>query len=129
MPSKINPISGHARPASGAELRKWLFMRISGLLLIFLALGHLWIMHIQNNVATIDYDFVLWRFSFWFWRAYDGLLLTLALFHGVMGTTTLIEDMIANKRLATIISRSLLIISTLFWIVGLIVLITFKAKV
>jgi succinate dehydrogenase / fumarate reductase, membrane anchor subunit len=40
----------HVKPAGGFELQAWYFMRISGLVLVFLALGHLFITHILNNV-------------------------------------------------------------------------------
>ena len=38
------------KPSGGFELAAWFFMRISGLILVFLALGHLFITHILNNV-------------------------------------------------------------------------------
>ena len=42
----------HLKPAGGFELAAWYFMRISGLVLVFLALGHLFITHILNNVEN-----------------------------------------------------------------------------
>ena len=48
----------HERPSGGVELVAWLFMRFSGVLLLFLALGHLFIMHVINSIHEIDYDFV-----------------------------------------------------------------------
>ena len=38
-------------------------MRISGLILVFLALGHLFITHILNNVESINYYFVSSRWG------------------------------------------------------------------
>ena len=50
----------------------WYFMRISGLVLVFLAVGHLFIMHIVNNVESINYAFVASRWTAprtgWIWR-------------------------------------------------------------
>ena len=51
------------KPGGGYELFMWYFMRISGLALVFLALGHLFIMHILNNVETINYAFVANRWT------------------------------------------------------------------
>ena len=51
------------KPGGGYELFMWYFMRISGLLLVFLAVGHLFIMHILNNVETINYAFVASRWT------------------------------------------------------------------
>ena len=41
----------------------WLFMRISGLVLVVLAIGHLIIMHLINSVEIIDYHWVAMRGS------------------------------------------------------------------
>ncbi len=67
-------------------------MRLSGLLLLFLALGHLVIMHLVHNVDEISYAFVASRYAGWLWRGYDLLLLVLAMLHGVNGTRILIDD-------------------------------------
>src|SRR5687768_4218477 len=44
-----------ARPTSTFEVYSWFFMRVSGVVLLFMVLGHLAIMHIINSVDTIDY--------------------------------------------------------------------------
>lgn len=59
----------HVKPAGGFELAAWFFMRISGLLLVFLALGHLFITHILNNVENINYEFVANRWADPHWRS------------------------------------------------------------
>lgn len=84
----------HGRPApdSGFELWWWFFMRVSGVLLLFLAIGHLLIMHIFNSIETIDYWFVVERWRTPFWRIYDGLMLILALLHGWNGMRWIIDD-------------------------------------
>ena len=94
---------GSPKPSGGFELWSWLFMRLSGLLLLGLALGHLVIMHLINNVDAIDYAFVAGRYAGWFWRGYDLLLLVLAMFHGLNGVRILIDDYVhppAARRLA-----------------------------
>lgn len=92
-----------AKPPGGFELWSWVFMRISGLALLALALGHLVIMHLVNNVDVIDYDFVAARYAGWFWRGYDLLMLVLAMFHGTNGARILIDDYlhpISRRRIA-----------------------------
>ncbi len=72
-------------------------MRISGLALVFLVLGHMFIMHIvDGGVDRIDYDFVSARWSGFFWRAYDWLLLALAMLHGAIGARGAIADHIRS---------------------------------
>jgi succinate dehydrogenase / fumarate reductase membrane anchor subunit len=67
----------------------WLFMRISGLLLLVLAVGHTLIMHLPaGGVDRINFGFVAVRWESPFWRTWDWLLLILALLHGINGSGT-----------------------------------------
>ena len=94
----ISPSYASPRPAGGLELWSWLFMRISGLLLLALALGHLVLMHLIHNVDEINYAFVANRYAGWFWRAYDLLMLVLAMVHGTNGVRILIDDYVHSAR-------------------------------
>ena len=80
------------RPSGGFELWSWVFMRVSGVVLLFLALGHLAVMHLIHSVDEIDYWFVAHRYAGWLWRGYDLALLALAMLHGVNGARILIDD-------------------------------------
>ena len=83
---------GRPKPTGGLELWSWLFMRISGLVLLILALGHLAIMHLIHNVDEISYTFVVDRFRGWNWRLYDLSMLVLAMIHGANGMRVIIDD-------------------------------------
>jgi succinate dehydrogenase / fumarate reductase, membrane anchor subunit len=88
-------VSGRAKPVGGTrgEVLLWYWMRISGLLLVFLALFHLWLNHIQTEVGTLSYDLVIGRLSRWpILRVLDFLLLFLGLSHGVNGLKNVIDD-------------------------------------
>jgi succinate dehydrogenase / fumarate reductase membrane anchor subunit len=75
------------------ELYSWLFMRISGLLLVVLVLGHLFIMMVvDGGVHKIGFAFVAGRWSSPFWQTWDLLQLWLAELHGVNGLRTVIND-------------------------------------
>src|SRR5512144_572513 len=64
------------------ELYSWLFMRGSGLLLVFLVLGHLLVMNIlDGGVHRINFAFVAGRWSSPFWQTWDLLQLWLAELH------------------------------------------------
>jgi succinate dehydrogenase / fumarate reductase membrane anchor subunit len=95
------------RPSSGFELWSWLFMRLSGILLLFLAVGHVLIMHVMDTgVARVDYDFVVARWTgegAVFWRTWDWMMLSLALLHGVNGVRVIAQDYVRRSgvRLAT----------------------------
>ena len=118
--------AGRPRPESGLELYAWLFMRISGVVLLFMALGHLAVMHIVNNIEVINYSFVARRYMTPFWRTYDLVMLWLALIHGVNGIRTLAEDYIAARgwRLASL--ASLYVLSFLLLALGSLVILTFQ---
>ena len=45
------------------ELYAWFFMRISGLFLVLLAAGHMFIMHVFNDTLNLDYEFVAARWD------------------------------------------------------------------
>lgn len=118
--------AGRSKPESGIELYAWLFMRVSGVVLLFMALGHLAIMHVIHDIESIDYQFVARRFMTPFWRTYDLLLLWLALIHGLNGARTLVEDYVGARgwRVATL--ASLYVVGFVFLALGSIVILTFQ---
>jgi len=78
---------------SNFELHSWLFMRISGVVLVFLVLGHLFIMNIlDGGVQRINFAFVAGRWSSPFWQVWDLLMLWLAQLHGTNGLRVIIND-------------------------------------
>ncbi|MFD1148177.1 succinate dehydrogenase hydrophobic membrane anchor subunit [Saccharothrix hoggarensis] len=84
------------RPAarrSNFELYSWLFMRISGVALVVLVLGHLFIMNIlDGGVHRINFGFVAGRWASPFWQMWDLAMLWLAQIHGGNGLRTVIND-------------------------------------
>ena len=93
-----------ARAAYGSngELGWWVFMRISGLVLVFLVLGHVYFNNIVIDVAEVDYGYVAERLSRSWVRIYDTFLLGFAMLHGVNGLRYSIEDYVQRpgRRLA-----------------------------
>jgi succinate dehydrogenase / fumarate reductase membrane anchor subunit len=87
-----NSYGSRGCPSHGIERYAWLFMRLSGLALLILAIGHLFIMHVFNSVHNIDYNFVSARYERMFWRVYDMAMLWLALIHGMNGLRTIVDD-------------------------------------
>lgn len=112
----VPPTGARVRPASGYELRAWYLMRISGLLLVFLAVGHLFIMHILNNVETINYAFIANRWAAprtgFIWRLWDFAMITLALGHGFNGLRQVLFEYVARP-------GRRVIASTLIWITAI----------
>uniref|UniRef100_UPI003D76846C hypothetical protein n=1 Tax=Salmonella enterica TaxID=28901 RepID=UPI003D76846C len=57
--------------STNGELAWWVFMRVSGLALIFLVFGHIFFNNIATNAGTIDYAYVAERFSKPWVKVYD----------------------------------------------------------
>jgi len=108
---------------SSFELWSWYFFRISGLLLVFLALGHVLIMHILNDVDVIDYQFIVDRWRAFGWRVYDWLLLSLALTHGMNGLRIVIDDYVHAKTKRVVALSTAGILYGLLLVVGTLTLI------
>ena len=127
-PMGSDPISAHGsrqRPSGGVELYAWLFMRISGLLLLILALGHLFIMHVFNSIHTINYDFVAARYLSIFWRGYDLAMLWLAMIHGLNGLRVLADDYL-RPSVRGFVVKGIYLAGIIFLILGTWVIIAFQ---
>ena len=121
-----NP-SRAARPrpeASGRERFWWYFMRISGLALVFLALGHMFIMHVLVELTgqEVNFAFVQSRWGTPFWRIYDLLLLVLAFVHGANGARVVIGDYVAHRTARSLIVGLLLAVSVIWLVLGIAVI-------
>ena len=122
----MSSTSPHDRPQDGFELKSWLFMRLSGLLLVLLALGHFAIMHLVHPIEELNYNFVAMRYRFFGWRLYDFSMLYLALLHGLNGIRILIDDYIHAERWHRFAHGSLKVVGVFFLILGSIVILIFK---
>jgi succinate dehydrogenase / fumarate reductase membrane anchor subunit len=103
-----------------------MFMRISGLGLLFLALGHLLLMHIIHNVDQIDFQFVARRYATPFWRTYDLVMLWLALLHGLAGVRVLVADYVQSKGWQVATMASLYVLGFILLALGSLTILTFQ---
>jgi succinate dehydrogenase / fumarate reductase, membrane anchor subunit len=96
------PGGGHEAPArgprSGFELRAWVFMRVSGVLLLFMALYHLVWWNLMVGVEHLSAELVLARWNNPLWRLYNVALASFALLHGLNGLRYVIEDYVRSPR-------------------------------
>jgi succinate dehydrogenase / fumarate reductase membrane anchor subunit len=71
----------------------WIYMRVSGVVLVVLIFGHLFVnLFTGEGVRAIDWAFVAGKLANPFWIVWDLLLLWLALIHGANGMRTLVND-------------------------------------
>lgn len=114
------------RPRNRLELWAWLFMRLSGILLLFLAVGHVLIMHVlDTGVQRVDFDFVAERWSSPFWRTWDWMLLSLALLHGVVGMRTIILDYVRRSGARLAWNWAFGIVGFTLFVLGTVIVLTF----
>src|SRR5207248_11748895 len=118
------------RAGTTTELYAWLFMRVSGVVLIVLVLGHLFIMNIlDGGVQRINWAFVAGRWASPFWQVWDLLMLWLALLHGTNGLRTIINDY-AERPNTRLWLKGLLYTATVFTILlGTLVIFTFDPNI
>src|SRR6478672_11788501 len=75
------------------EMAAWLFMRLSGVVLVVLVIGHLLIqLVLDGGVSKIGFAFVAGRWASPWWQAWDLAMLWLAMLHGGNGLRTIIND-------------------------------------
>jgi succinate dehydrogenase / fumarate reductase membrane anchor subunit len=118
--------SSRPRPESGLELYAWVFMRLSGILLLVLALVHLLYMHVLNNVTVIDYQFVARRYATPFWRTFDLMMLWMALVHGLNGLRNVVIDYVRPRGWRFASLASIYVIGFVFLALGSLVILTFE---
>jgi succinate dehydrogenase / fumarate reductase, membrane anchor subunit len=102
-PQLARPRSKSSRRRSNFELNSWLFMRGSGLLLLVLVFGHLFVnLMTGDGISQIDFAFVAGKWANPFWQVWDLAMLWLAMVHGGNGLRTIINDYAtrANTRFA-----------------------------
>jgi succinate dehydrogenase / fumarate reductase, membrane anchor subunit len=123
---------GYTMPEAGNnnfELWSWFFMRISGLLLIFLALYHLIWWNLVIGVEHIDSQLVLERWSNPLYRLFNVALVTFAMLHGLNGARYSIEDYIRRPGLQVAVKAIVytIVLATLAF--GIFALLTFDASI
>lgn len=118
------------RSRSNFELYAWLFMRISGLLLVFLVLGHLFIMNIlDGGVHRLGFAFVAGRWASPFWQGWDLAMLWLAELHGTNGLRVIINDYAQRDGTRFWLKMLLYTASTAIVLLGTLVIFTFDPNI
>ena len=93
--------------------------------LLFMALIHLVVMHLINNIDVISYQFVAKRYTTPFWRTYDLVMLWLALIHGVNGARTILLDYVHGGGLRVVSLAALYVVGFIMLALGSLVILTF----
>ena len=116
--------------SSNFELFAWFFMRVSGIILLFIALFHIFYMHFVVDVATTTFTTIAERWhgpSGAFWRSFDFSLLFFAFTHGTNGVRYVIEDYVRKPGLRVLAKTLLLLTYLLLMAAGTYVIIAFDS--
>ena len=118
------------RQPSSFEVWSWFFMRISGVVLLFLVLIHVFIMHVVDaGVERVNFAFVSQRWDNVGWKTFDWVMLFLGLLHGANGLRVVIEDYIHRPGLRATVKGTLYALGTILMIMGTAVIVTFDPNV
>jgi succinate dehydrogenase / fumarate reductase cytochrome b subunit len=112
----------------GLEKAYWYFLRVSGVLLVFLAGGHLFITHYLNVPSETTFDFVSARWANPLWRSFDTLLLFAALWHGLIGLRFSIADYLRSRAARQVGYSLIWVFGVIFTVIGLITIVTFDEE-
>ncbi|QIM19415.1 succinate dehydrogenase hydrophobic membrane anchor subunit [Leucobacter coleopterorum] len=114
-----------AKKRTNWEKWGWVYMRVSGVLLVVLVFGHLFSnLMIGDGVHAIDFGFVGGKLSNPFWMVWDTLLLWLALIHGANGMRTIVNDYVSRPGLAKAFKVALFLSAALLILLGTFVIYT-----
>ncbi len=104
----------------------WIYMRASGVVLVVLIFGHLFVNLVAGEgVKAIDFAFVAGKWADPFWVVWDTLLLWLALIHGGNGMRTLVNDYANNTTVRRILLAGVFASTAILIILGTLVIYTF----
>lgn len=107
-----------ATPSSRPRgLVTWLVVRITGLLLAVLVLGHFAVTHIVTDVAQTGSEFVAERWRSAIVLGWDWLMLAAAVLHGAAGLRVIAVEY-AGPRRVRVASVALFVVSTAMVVLG-----------
>jgi len=129
-PRARTPRSPKKASRTNFEMWAWLFMRLSGIILVVLVLGHLIIqLVLDGGVSKIGFAFVAGRWASPFWQLWDLGMLWLAMLHGANGLRTVINDY-AEREKTRFWLKTLLYTATVFTVfLGTLVIFTFDPNI
>jgi succinate dehydrogenase / fumarate reductase membrane anchor subunit len=120
------PNSPRTRKQANWEKYGWLFMRVSGPLLIVLIFTHLVAnLVVGDGIKAIDFAFVAGKWADPFWQVWDFAMLWLAMIHGTNGMRTIVNDYVAKESLRKGLVTTLWAVGGLLIVLGSLVIFTF----
>jgi len=122
------PRSGGGRGGRRTNWEKWgwIYMRASGVLLVVLIFGHLFVnLVVGEGISQINFGFVAGKLANPFWQWWDVAMLWLALIHGANGMRTLVNDYVSRPKVRTALKVALVGSTAALILLGTLVVFTF----
>ena len=120
------PNAPRSRKAANWEKYGWLFMRISGPLLIVLIFTHLMVnLVLGDGIKAINFAFVAGKWADPFWQWWDFAMLWLAMIHGTNGMRTIVNDYTDRVLVRRMLTTTLWSVCGLLILLGTLVIFTF----
>jgi succinate dehydrogenase / fumarate reductase membrane anchor subunit len=133
-PTIDSPRSGRVTPGysrtpgsrGNFEMIAWLFMRLSGAILLVMITVHLYVNLVAGDGITgVDFGFVAGKWANPIWQVWDLVLLWLSMLHGTNGVRVIINDY-ADKNSTRMWLKGVLYTATVVIVVlGTLVIFTF----
>jgi succinate dehydrogenase / fumarate reductase membrane anchor subunit len=111
---------------SNYELYAWMFVRLSGVVLLFLVFGHLFVNLVAGEgIQGIDFAFVAGKWANPFWQVWDLVMLWLSMVHGTIGVRTIINDYAERDQTRFWLKMALYTAFVVVTVLGTLVIFTF----
>ncbi|MGZ0711482.1 succinate dehydrogenase hydrophobic membrane anchor subunit (plasmid) [Coraliomargarita sp. W4R53] len=124
-----DPRAPHAatrRKGPNLEKAGWIYMRVSGVILVVLIFGHLFVnLMLGEGIHGIDFAFVAGKFATPFWQWWDVAMLWLALIHGANGMRTIVNDYVGSETTRRVLVWALWLSAGFLIVLGTLVVFTF----
>ena len=120
------PNQPRSRKAANWEKYGWLFMRVSGPLLVVLIFTHLIVnLVLGDGIKAIDFAFVAGKWADPFWQVWDLAMLWLAMIHGTNGMRTIVNDYTEREKVRKALIFTLWGVCAALIVLGTLVIFTF----
>lgn len=103
--------------APGASALDYVLLRLTGLVLSVLVLGHFAVTHVVTDVADDNAAFVARRLSSWLWIAWDSTMLAAALAHAGVGVRVAFADY-SSGRVRRAVGRGVTVLVVVLFALG-----------
>jgi succinate dehydrogenase / fumarate reductase membrane anchor subunit len=103
---------------SRSSIVDYVLLRVTGLMLSVLVVGHFAVTHFIADVADEGSAFVARRLSSWLWIAWDATMLGAALAHGYAGVRVALADYATGSGARRMLDRAVLALTVVLFVIG-----------